>query len=178
MLEAFVRAGSERENQNRERLAKLRQGYKDTEASIARLLGLVEQGIMEAGDPSLRERLIGLKVQRDERAKDAADLQRRMSTGEPQITPEKIERLSILLRDKLHHGEPEFRQAYARLIMEEVTVSDEEICISGSKAVLARCAAAGDTPAAPAVLSFVQEWRARRDSNPWPLPSEGNALSS
>jgi hypothetical protein len=30
----------------------------------------------------------------------------------------------------------------------------------------------------PAVLSFVREWRTRRDSNPWPLPSEGSALSS
>ena len=126
MLHAYVRAGSEREDQNRERLARLRHAQKDAEAGIARLLGLVEQGVMEAEDPSLRERLISLKVQRDERAKDAADLQRRMSSGKPQITPEKIDRLSILLRDKLHHGEPEFRQAYARLIMDEVIVDDGE----------------------------------------------------
>jgi site-specific DNA recombinase len=165
MLQAYVRAGSAKVDQLRERLSKLRQGHKDAEAGIARLLGLVEQGLMEAEDPALRERLIKLKLQRDERAKDVADLQRRISTGEPQITAAKIDRLSRLLRDKLHNGEPEIRQAYARLVMNEVTVSDAEIRISGSKAVLARCAAAGDAPAAPAVLSFVQEWRARRDSN-------------
>jgi hypothetical protein len=88
-----------------------------------------------------------------------------MSSGEPRITPDKIDRLAVLLRDKLHHGEPELRQAYARLVMDQVTVSDEEIRISGSKALLARCVAAGDAPAATAVLSFVQEWRTRRNSN-------------
>ena len=88
-----------------------------------------------------------------------------MSTGEPQITPAKIDRLSLLLRDKLYHGEPALRQAYARLVMNEVTVSDEEICVSGSKAVLARSIAAEQNPSAPSVLSFVREWRARQDSN-------------
>jgi len=93
----------------------------------------------------LRERLIGLKPQRDERARNVADLQRRLSTGEPQISAARIDRLSLKLRGKLHHGEPEIRrayarlvQAYARLMIDEMTVSDEENCISGSKAVLAR----------------------------------------
>ena len=159
MLQAYVRASADREDQNRERVSKLRQAHKDAEAAIARLLGLVEQGIMEAEDPSLRERLIGLKVQRDELAKDVGDLQHRMSTGEPQITPEKIEQVTLLLRHKLDNGPPELRQAYARLVMDEVIVSDEEIRISGSNAVLARCAAANDFPAAPAVLTFVRQTR-------------------
>ncbi len=178
MLEAYARTGAEREAGHRDRLAKLRHGHKEAEASLTRLLELVEKGLMDAEDPSLRERLIGMKVRRDELAKEAAELQRHLASGEPQITPEKVERLARLLHDKLHHGSPELRQAYTRLVMDEVTVKDEEICISGSKAVLARCASEGEIPSAPAVLSFVQEWRARRDSNPWPLPSEGNALSS
>ena len=28
------------------------------------------------------------------------------------------------------------------------------------------------------VLNLMARWRTRRDSNPWPLPSEGSALSS
>ena len=93
---------------------------------------------MDAEDPSLRERLIGLKVRRDTLAKEAAELQRHVAAGKPQITPEKIVRMTRLLRDKLHHGPAELRQAYTRLIMDEVIVTDEEIRISGSKAVLAR----------------------------------------
>ena len=93
-------------------------------------------------DPSLRERLIGMKVQRDELSKEAAELQRHLASGEAQITPEKIERLARLLRDKLHHGSLELRQAHTRLVMDQVTVRDEEIRISGSKALLAWCASA------------------------------------
>jgi site-specific DNA recombinase len=165
MLQAYVRAGSEREDQNRERLVKLRHAHKEAEAAIARLLELVERGLMDAEDPALRERLIGLKLRRAESTKDAGDLQRHIASGEPQITLDKIGKVAVLLRDKLRHGPPELRQAYARLVMNEVSVSDEEIRISGSKSVLARCAAANEMPAAPAVLSFVQEWRARQDSN-------------
>jgi hypothetical protein len=42
------------------------------------------------------------------------------------------------VRDKLRHGSPEPRQAYARLVIDEVSVSDEEIRISGSRSVLPR----------------------------------------
>ena len=111
---------------------------------------------------------------RDEVGREISDLQKRMASGEPRITPEKVGRLAVLLRDKLYDGPPELRQAYARLLMDEVYVSEEEIRISGSKAVLARAASDGADMPAPAVLSFVREWRTRRDSNPWPLPSEGS----
>ena len=80
------------------------------------------------------------------------------------------------MKDKLYGGPPEFRQAYARLLMEEVRVTDEEIRISGLKSVLVKCAADGVAEPVPKVLSFVQGWRARQDSNLWPLPSEGRKL--
>jgi site-specific DNA recombinase len=133
---------------------------------------LVEKGLMETEDPAMRERLVGLKLQRDQIAKEIGELQNRMASSSPLITPEKVARVGALLRDKLHEGRSEFRQAYARLVMEEVRVTDDEIRISGSKSVLARCAAEGVAEPAPGVLSFVQEWRARQDSNLWPLPSE------
>ena len=163
MLSACARVGAEREGALRQRLSKLRQGHKDAEAGIARLLELVEKGVMDAEDPGLRERLVGLKVRRDTLAKETSELQRQVSAGTPQIAPEKIERL--------HHGPADLRQAYTRLVMDEVLVTDEEIHISGLKATLPRCATEDEIPAAPAVLSFVQEWRARRDSNSRPLDS-------
>ena len=45
--------------------------------------------------------LFGLKVMRDGLTKEAADLQRLVASGELQITPEKVERLTRLLRDML-----------------------------------------------------------------------------
>ena len=163
MLQAYVKIASDRENEDKDRLAKLRHANKEAEAGIARLLGLVETGLMDPGDAALRDRLIGLKLQRDSGAREIADFQKRKLEGEPRITPEKVGRLAILLRDKLHHGPPEIRQAYARLLMDEVKVNDTEIRISGSKTVLAKCATQAMDVPTPAVLSFVQEWRARKD---------------
>ncbi len=165
MLQVYVKAASDRENADRDRLAKLRRDQADAEAGIMRLLELVEKGLMHAEDAELRERLIGLKLRRDEAAKEISLIKERMATGEPGVTPEKVRRLAILLREKLYDGPPELRQAYARLLMEEVSVSDKEIRISGSKQVLARAVTEGTDVPVPAVLSFVQDWRARRDSN-------------
>jgi DNA invertase Pin-like site-specific DNA recombinase len=165
LLKAYLKSANNRSAEIKERLSRLRQAHKEAEAAIARLLTLVEQGAMNAEDPSLRERLIGLKVRRDELAAEATDLQKRIATGEPAITPDKIKAFAALLKDKLHNGAPDFKQAYARLIVREVSVKDKEIRISGSKAVLARAAAAGLDNSVPGVLSFVRQWRTRQDSN-------------
>jgi site-specific DNA recombinase len=44
-----------------------------------------------------------------------------------------VERLVGVLKDKLENGPPEIRQAYAKLIMTEVSVTKEDIRITGSK---------------------------------------------
>lgn len=64
----------------------MRQAHKKVEAAIVRLLALVEKGLMEAEDPNLKERLVGLKVQRDELALDISGLQEQITSGEPVIT--------------------------------------------------------------------------------------------
>ena len=176
LLQAYVRSSAERGNQDKEQLTRLRHSNTDAKAGITKLLALVERGIMEAEDPAMRERLIALKLKRDETAKEIADLQRQITSAAPAITREKIDRIARLLHEKLYGGDSDLRQAYARLLIDEVRVTKEEIRISGSKAVLARAASEGPGIRAPAVLSFVREWRTRRDSNPWPLPSEQFSL--
>jgi hypothetical protein len=173
MLGAYVQSAAAQVDGGRAQLTKLRHDHTAAVAGIARLLELVEKGLMEAEDPAMRERLVGLKLQRDRIAKEICELQNRMASSTPTITHEKVARVGGLLRDRLYEGPPDFRQAYARLLMDEVRVTESEIRISGPKSVLARCAAEGGAETAPQVLSFVQEWRARQNSNLWPLPSEG-----
>ena len=120
---------------------------------------------MDAEDTSMRERFINLRFRRDELSEQISDLTRRLAMAEPVLTPDKIDKLALLLRDKLHSGPPDLRQAYVRLLLNEVCVQPHEIRISGSKAVLARSAAEGVAKTTPAVLSFVREWRTRQDSN-------------
>jgi DNA invertase Pin-like site-specific DNA recombinase len=158
LLEEYLCTAIQREDRSREQLRQLRQAHKEAEVGIARLLELVEKGLMDAEDPGLRERLVALRFRRDELAKELADLNRRLAMADPVLTPAKVERLALLLGEKLHHGPPDLRQAYARLVLSEVRVNDQEICIRGSKAVLARSAAEGLAETTPAVLSFVREW--------------------
>ena len=165
LLDGYLRSGAERADRNRQQIDRLRQSQRDTQAALVRLLSLVEKGLMEAEDPNLKERLVGLKLQRDELAIEIAELQQRLSSNEPEITPEKIERFAALLRDRLLNGTPEFRQAYARIVMREVSLKDDEIRIRGSKAMLARAASQDVVKTPPAVLSFIRDWRTRQDSN-------------
>ncbi|MGB3719470.1 MAG: recombinase family protein [Hyphomicrobiaceae bacterium] len=165
MLDAYVRTALEREDRNRERLRQLQQDHKETEAGIARLLELVEKGLFEAEDASLRERLVNLRFRRDELAQEIKDLQKRLVQAEPTLTPEKVGQIAVMLREKLYQGPPDLRQAYVRLILNEVSVDGREIRISGSKALLARAAAKGLGTTSPSVPSFVREWRTQEDLN-------------
>ena len=166
LLDAYVKSTAKRADKRKDHLGQLCQSHKEAEAAIARLLTLVEKGLMEPDDPSLKERLLGLKLRRDDLAAEIGELQKRNSADERSITPEKIDRLSKLLREKLHDGSPELKQAYARLMVQQVTVTGKEIRIKGSKAALARAASHGLGSKPPTVLSFVRGWYAQGESNP------------
>lgn len=120
LLDEYLRTAIEREGRNRDRFRQMRQDRKETEAGIARLLRLVEKGLMDAEDALMCERLVSLRFRRDELAEQIADLTRRLASAEPVITSKKIEPLALLLRDKLQNGPPDLCQAYARLLLSEV----------------------------------------------------------
>jgi site-specific DNA recombinase len=73
-----------------------------------------------------------------------------------------------------------YRRDHLRALAQRVEVDAKEIRIMGSKSVLLRTlvAASSAKTAGFGVLSFVPEWRARRDSNSRPSESKSDALSS
>jgi hypothetical protein len=78
------------------------------------------------------------------------------------------------MREKITGGETSFRRAYLRAVVEAIEVDDRVIRIHGSKTSLEQAVVAGEQ-IGKGVRGFIRKWRARRDSNPWPLPSEGIA---
>ena len=90
MLDAYVQSATTKADGAKAQLAKLRHDHTAAVAGIARLLELVEKGLMEAEDPLMRERLVGLKLQRDQIAKEIGGLQIRIASTMPMITPEKV----------------------------------------------------------------------------------------
>ena len=89
-----------------------------------------------------------------------------------------IGRFGKLLREGLRAHNPALRQAYTRLLIDEVTVEADRVQIRGSRKALERAVVAKAASGGARVPSFAREWRTRQDSNLWPLPSEGSALSS
>jgi len=165
LFSEYLATAQERDRQARDTLSRRRTELSETKAAITRLLELVEKGVMDLEDPELRQRLIDLRFRRDELAEEITALNRRITLSEPQITDNKVRALSTLLRGAFQSEDPNFRQAYARLLLHEVRVSEEDIRLTGSKERLVQRAASGRTLTEPEVLSFVRKWRTRQDSN-------------
>ena len=108
----------------------------------------------------LRELSFAFRVKRDELGRQISDLQKQIASAEPSITPEKIERVAVLLRDKLHDDLAEMRQERARITIQDVRVITIKIRSSGSKRALAEAASCDTLMPSPAVFSLVGEWRA------------------
>jgi hypothetical protein len=53
-----------------------------------------------------------------------------------------------------------------KLLLSRVEIDRDEIRVTGSKIALERLAAKGASSSPSEVLSFAQEWRPQRDSNP------------
>ncbi len=88
------------------------------------------------------------------------------------ITEAKIAAFVGVMRSNVLSSETPFRRAYIRSVIDQVEVDEREIRIFGRKTVLERLVAASGGGSPAGVPSFVRKWRARGDSNLWPLPSE------
>jgi site-specific DNA recombinase len=88
-----------------------------------------------------------------------------------------IEAFGRAMRENLTTGSTPFRKAYLRSLIDVIEVDDAQIRIKGSKDVLERAVLASGSGTEPR-SQMSTKWRTRHDSNVWPLPSEGNALSS
>jgi len=83
----------------------------------------IENGVVDATDPTLRGRLDALKVQRDEASRLCA-MAEAPAMVVPVIIDEMIERFSHDLRAKLADGPGAMRKEYLRAIVDRIEVDD------------------------------------------------------
>jgi site-specific DNA recombinase len=166
ILAAFVARSAEADANRREHLQHARRVVTEAQGKIGRLLELVEQGLMEATDPDLKDRLEAAKAAR----RTAEDRVRLLSaagtSATTAITSSALTKLAHCLRQALQNGDPTFRKAYLRLFVDQVIVGDTEIRLRGPTAALARAAESGPVSLPEQVPSFMRVWRPVRDSNP------------
>jgi site-specific DNA recombinase len=178
LLAAFLEKSDESDQRRREELALVRAAKTNSEGALNRLYELVEQGLASPADRDFAERLTHHRQRIATLSADIASLERQLASSQRRITPDVLGRFGKLLREGLRGDNPALRQAYVRLLIEQVTVEDDQIHIRGSRKALERAIIATAASNRKVVPSFAREWRTRQDSNLWPLPSEGNALSS
>jgi site-specific DNA recombinase len=166
LLRGFLDDSKEAEQDRRQRVGRLKAELTEAEGAIQKLLDMVEKGLMDMDDPALVERLHQHKTNRVRLSDEIALASRSVSTGPLAITPQKLERLSVVMREALKSGPVEFRRAHLRRFVHRAVVSRREVRISGPKSALAKAAISDQPPPGPEVLSLVQQWRPVRDSNP------------
>lgn len=178
LLEAFLEKSDVSDSRRRDELASLRSEKTNSMGALNRLYELVEQGLASPTERDFAERLIHHRSRIASLTEDIEALERQLKSSQRTITPQVVGRFGTLLRDGLRGNNPALRQAYVRLLIDQVVVEDEEIRIRGSRKALERAVVATAAGTRKGVPSFAREWRTQEDSNLWPLPSEGSALSS
>ena len=137
------------------------------EGQKMRLLELVELGELSAKNPQLKERLQGHNARLAAIGVEIRSLEQQLAQPRREMTTEILARFAQLVKRGLRQDEPALRRAYLRLIVDEIVVTADAIRIRGSKAALEHAVfTAAD--ARHGVLTSIQEWCARQDSNLWP----------
>ena len=158
-------------------LKRLRARLTQLDGESARVIKLVRNETLSPDDPQVATELNNIRAQKASTQADITVLERQLDAGDRRITPAIIAKFGDLLRRKLQEREGRTRKEYIHLLVDRVEVGDREVRIAGRSAMLERAIMASQTPGA-AVPKAEQKWRTQEDSNLWPLPSEGSALSS
>jgi site-specific DNA recombinase len=118
ILEAFISQSVEADANRREQLSQARRAHTDAQARISGLLEMVERGVIEIGDPFLKERLDAAKLARQAAGDRVRLLGEAAAAGTATIADAHVVRLSAALRQALLNGDPAFRKAYLRLFVD------------------------------------------------------------
>lgn len=161
LLTAFLEKSDESDQRRREELALLRGARTNSEGALNRLYELVESGLASPSDRDFAERLTHHRQRIAALTADIASLERQLASSQRRITPHVIGRFGRLLRDGLRADNPALRQAYTRLLIDEVTVETDRVQIRGSRRALERAVIATAANGGTKVPSFAREWRAR-----------------
>lgn len=154
------------EASRRQQLGQLKGQLTEVEGAHKRLVDAIERGILDLADPDVRPRIEALRARRTLLRDDIARASSAHARTPAILTPEKLSRLSSEMTRMLHDGPAELRKAYLHLFVDRVVVSREEIRLSGPTGALAQAAMSSPGANPGEVLTFVREWRPRRDSNP------------
>ncbi len=163
ILEALMDQRSQKDQAVTDRCKGLQSELSEKKDKLARLYRAIEDGVVDL-DADLKERIQTLKNERDiiQSTLDRIETQGRQSSN---VTPERIEAFTRLMREKLDTGDTQARKAYLRSVISRIVVDDQKVSIIGEKANLGDVIA-GSQAQAGNVRGFVRKWCDLGESNP------------
>ena len=175
LLTAAIRHRRKTSCENRTRKAALEKQRKEIDAQIDRLITAVADGSLP-DMAQLRTRIDELTARRDECTQLLATLESDLPQFRQTLSKQQAASIANTLKRRLLEALPALKKRYVRGLVSNIIVDARKAVISGPPAAVAAAVTAGALEGS--VRSFEREWRTRQDSNLWPLPSEGSALSS
>jgi len=132
LLEVFLEQSDASDSKRRDELASLRAEKTNSMGSLNRIYELVEQGLASPTDRDFAGRLTHHRGRIASLTTDIEGLERQLKSSQRSITPEIVGRFGSQLRDGLRGENPALRQAYVRLLIDQVVVEDDQIHIRGN----------------------------------------------
>ncbi len=129
------------------------------------MFDFIEQGVVSPRDTDFTTRLAAQRARRANLEQEVLLIEQQLSTADRRVTPEAVERLGEIIRNKLHSEDHAMRQGYARRFIAKVVVAPTGITITGPIKPLEIAANSGPEKLAPAVPSSAREWCPEEDSN-------------
>ncbi len=169
MLGTVLGRREDQAERRRQHIAELERRATESELRLKRLYDAIEGGVADLDDPALKERIVGLKVIRDQARADADRAQALLDRpGHSAISPAMIGQFAKVARERIRGREGGYRRDHLRALAQRVEVADDAIRIMGSKTELLRTLIAGQVrqSAATGVPRSGLNWRRGRDSNP------------
>ena len=171
VLASVIDRRQDHAERGREHIAELNKRAAEAELRLKRLYDAIEAGVADLDDPALKDRIVGLKANRDQAQANAQRTQAMLESATHQsVTPQMLRQFASIARKRMHLDRGGYRRDHLRLLAQRVEVEDKEIRIMGSKSNLLRTLAAisnsGVKSETLGVPSFVPKWRTGWDSNP------------
>ncbi|MFN3934510.1 recombinase family protein [Parvibaculum sp.] len=169
MLGSLLARNSGRRAAAQAKLKELKRERRELDQKLAKLTDALEKGVPL---DTVRSRIAQRQNEREQVNRAISLVNREIDSPLSVVTPEKLEAFANGFRARLREeGEPGFRKAYLRLLLDNVAVAKDRVRISGRKDVLAYQLTA-DKPLPPSMVpTFMDKWRARNDSNVRPSDS-------
>ena len=163
LLSSLLERSEDADRRRRRQLAAARTSRTEAEKAIGGLLRLVENGTMPADSREVVERIAFQRSRQQSATTEIESIERQLSTSRKRITPAVITEFGQMLRAKLIAGDPNFLRSYTALLVERVTLSADEIHITGTRSAIEHLLVSDKPPLSGAVPIFDREWCPEED---------------